>query len=720
MNSISDNLSLEFSILKKYGDNIIQLFEEGATVPFIARYRKENTGGMSDIDLRSFYDRWQYLTELKKRKESILSLLAKDSSISDVIRKKIQNAISKNELEDLYSPFKKARKTKADEAKEQGLQPLAAQIWSGQRSDSVSAIEAWCRQNKAIVSAESALAGATEILNEAISNDSDVLKQGRIELLKNGVLTSRVLRGKKEQGEKFRDYFDYQEGLSKVPPHRLLALFRGKKESILKLSVSLKDEKNYPDALVFPHLNQMFDTTELGSQRISSLQRRYLNIAWENKLLPKLETDVLSQLKERAEGGAIQVFADNLQDLLMAAPAGAYRVLGVDPGFRNGVKLAVIDEQGGLLDHGVIYPHGPQNRVQEANGILSQLIHKHHIGWVAIGNGTASRETEALIRTLITESNLDCRTVVVSEAGASVYSASPIAIQEFPDLDVTIRGAVSIARRFQDPLAELVKIDPQAIGVGQYQHDVKVSQLSKSLANVVEDCVNKVGVDINLASVSLLSYVSGLTNRLAQNIVDYRHQKGRIESRTELLKIKGIGDKCFEQCAGFLRILNGKEALDQSGVHPESYELVKNMAAHLSLKAHDLLNNNGALQQLRQLAPSFAQTGDFTYSDILTELAKPGRDPRPEFQYASFDQSVQKLEDVQEGMTLEGVVTNVAAFGAFVDLGVHQDGLIHISQLANRFVKDPRDFVRVGQVVNVTVLEVDVQRKRIALKANGL
>jgi uncharacterized protein len=720
MNSISDNLSLEFSILKKYGDNIIQLFEEGATVPFIARYRKENTGGMSDIDLRSFYDRWQYLTELKKRKESILSLLAEDSSVSDVIRKKIQNAISKNELEDLYSPFKKARKTKADEAKEQGLQPLAAQIWAGQWSDSVSAIEAWCRQNKVIVSAELALAGATEILNEAISNDSDVLKQGRIELLKNGVLTSRVLRGKKEQGEKFRDYFDYQEGISKVPPHRLLALFRGKKESILKLSVSLKDEKNYPDALVFPHLNQMFDTTELGSQRISSLQRRYLNIAWENKLLPKLETDVLSQLKERAEGGAIQVFADNLQDLLMAAPAGAYRVLGVDPGFRNGVKLAVIDEQGGLLDHDVIYPHGPQNRVQEANGVLSQLIHKHNIGWVAIGNGTASRETEALIRTLIAESNLDCRTVVVSEAGASVYSASPIAIQEFPDLDVTIRGAVSIARRFQDPLAELVKIDPQAIGVGQYQHDVKVSQLSKSLANVVEDCVNKVGVDINLASVSLLSYVSGLTHRLAQNIVDYRQQKGRIESRTELLKIKGIGDKCFEQCAGFLRILNGKEALDQSGVHPESYELVKNMAAHLSLKAHDLLNNNGALQQLRQLAPSFAQAGDFTYSDILTELAKPGRDPRPEFQYASFDQSVQKLEDVQEGMTLEGVVTNVAAFGAFVDLGVHQDGLIHISQLANRFVKDPRDFVRVGQVVNVTVLEVDVQRKRIALKANGL
>lgn len=720
MNSISDNLSAEFSILKKYSDNIIQLFDEGATVPFIARYRKENTGGMSDMDLRSFYDRWQYLVELKKRKESILALLADDKNVSDTIRKKIQSAVSKNELEDLYSPFKKTRKTKADDAREQGLQPLAALIWSGQRSDTLSAIDAWCKQHNIVMSAESALEGATEILNEAIANDSEVLKKGRALLLKDGLLTSRVLRGKKEQGEKFRDYFDYQEAINKVPSHRLLALFRGKKESILKLSVSLKHEQNYPDALILPHLNSLLDTSLPESHRVTPLQRKYLNHAWENKLLPKLETDVLSQLKERAEEGAIQVFADNLQDLLMAAPAGAYRVLGVDPGFRNGVKLAVIDEQGSLLDHGVIYPHGPQNRTQEASAVLSKLIHKHSIGWVAIGNGTASRETEALVRALIGESNVDCRAVVVSEAGASVYSASPIAIQEFPDLDVTIRGAVSIARRFQDPLAELVKIDPQAIGVGQYQHDVKATLLSKSLANVVEDCVNRVGVDINLASVSLLSYVSGLTNRLAQNIVDYRQQKGRIESRSELLKIKGIGDKCFEQCAGFLRILNGKEALDQSGVHPESYPLVQKMAAQLKLKAHDLLNNSSALQQLKLLAPSFAQAGDFTYTDILNELAKPGRDPRPEFRYASFDHSVQKLEDVQEGMTLEGVVTNVAAFGAFVDLGVHQDGLIYISQLADRFVKDPRDLVRVGQVVKVTVLEVDVQRKRIALKANGL
>ncbi len=720
MNVISDNLTKQFSILKKHTDNIIQLFEEGATVPFIARYRKENTGGMTDEDLRRFHERWQYLTELEKRKESILALLENEPQATQGLRHKIRQATTKNELEDLYSPFKKTRKTKADEAREQGLQPLAALIWSGQVSDSAFAVESWCKQQKVLVSPEKALEGVTEILNEAIASISDVLQKGRLELQKNGVLASRVLRGKKELGEKFRDYFDYQEAVSKIPAHRLLALFRGKKESILKLSIEWKNLARYPDELILPELHALLDSQVAKSNTFSAQQRRYLNTAWDNKLLPKLESDVLAILKERAEEGAIQVFADNLQDLLMAAPAGAHRVLGVDPGFRNGVKLAVIDEQGNVLDHAVIYPHGPQNRSQEANATLLQLIKKQNISWVAIGNGTASRETEALVRALINDANLNCRAVVVSEAGASVYSASPVAIQEFPDLDVTIRGAVSIARRFQDPLAELVKIDPQAIGVGQYQHDVKVSQLTQSLANVVEDCVNRVGVDINLASVSLLSYVSGLSQRLAQNIVDYRQQKGRIESRAELLKIKGIGEKCFEQCAGFLRILNGKEPLDQSGVHPESYPLVQKMAAQLSLKASELLNNTGALQQLKQQSPTFAQAGDFTYSDILAELAKPGRDPRPEFRYASFDQGVQKLEDVQEGMTLEGVVTNVAAFGAFVDLGVHQDGLIHISQLADRFVKDPRDLVRVGQVVKVTVLEVDVQRKRIALKAIGL
>lgn len=720
MSDISKTLSIEFSVSKKHSDNIIQLFEEGATVPFIARYRKENTGGMSDIDLRTFHDKWQYLVELNKRKESILTLLKEIGNTSNTVIQKIKQANTKNELEDLYAPFKKTRKTKADEARDIGLEPLAAGVWIGKLKVDSATINNWCIQNGLDLSVEKALEGVEEILNEVIANDSEILKKGRMELLKNGVVESRVLRGKKDKGEKFQDYFDYQEAVNKIPSHRLLALFRGKKESILKLSVSLQGEVAYPKNLVFPHLNQLFDQSAPRNQNITSTQWRYLNSAWENKLSAKLESDILALLKERAEEGAIQVFANNLKDLLMAAPAGAFRVLGADPGFRNGVKLAVIDEQGTVLDHGVIYPHGPQNRTQEAEGVLRTLITKHKVSWIAIGNGTASRETETLVNQLIKVAGLDCRSTVVSEAGASVYSASPIAIQEFPDLDVTIRGAVSIARRFQDPLAELVKIDPQAIGVGQYQHDVKASQLNKSLENVVEDCVNSVGVDINLASVSLLSYVSGLSSRIAQNIVDYRQAKGRIESRAELRKIKGIGDKCFEQCAGFLRILNGKEPLDQSGVHPESYPLVRNMAQHLKLKAEALLNNSAALQQLKLVAPSFAQAGDFTYSDILSELAKPGRDPRPEFRYASFDQSVQKLEDVQEGMTLEGVVTNVAAFGAFVDLGVHQDGLIHISQLANRFVKDPRELVRVGQVVNVTVIDVDVQRKRIALKANGI
>ncbi|MBJ7537820.1 Tex family protein [Marinomonas transparens] len=720
MVSISNSLSAEFSILKKHADSVIQLFEEGATVPFIARYRKECTGGMTDVALRSFYERWGYLVELEKRKGSILSLLLDDEGCSEILRKKIRAAMSKTELEDLYLPFKKTRKTKAWAARELGLEVLAEEIWSGERLDTLLEVKAWCKQNGLVISPELALDGVVEIIGDIIGSDNEFLKLGRLTLLREGVLVSRVLRGKKEQGGKFRDYFDYQEKINQVPAHRLLALFRGKKESILKLGVSLREERECPRILEVSHLYQLFGVEKIKRQALTSVQQKYLNLAWQNRLFSKLEGDILSQLKEKAEEGAIQVFAENLQDLLMAAPAGSHCVLGLDPGFRNGVKLAVVNEQGGVVEHGVIYPHAPQNRMQDATTLLSKLIRKHQVHWVAIGNGTASRETENLIAKLIKGNNLDCHSVVVSEAGASVYSASPVAIDEFPDLDVTIRGAISIARRFQDPLAELVKIDPQAIGVGQYQHDLKVSQLSQSLANVVEDCVNRVGVDINLASVSLLSYVSGLTERLAKNIIEYRQQKGRIESRSELLKIKGIGEKCFEQCAGFLRILNGKEPLDQSGVHPESYSLVKQMADSVKLKTSDLLNNVQVLNQLKLMAPVFSHVGDLTYSDILTELSKPGRDPRPEFRYASFDQNVHHLDDLQEGMALEGVVTNVAAFGAFVDLGVHQDGLIHISQLANRYVKDPRNLVRVGQVVNVTVLEVDIQRKRIALKANGL
>jgi uncharacterized protein len=521
------------------------------------------------------------------------------------------------------------------------------------------------------------------------------------------------MRGKKEAGEKFQDYFDFAEPIKKCPPHRLLALFRGKKESILKLSIEL--EEGMPYQLSAPIYLTPFGFPELKERTPSKEKQAWLAKAWQEKILPKIESDLLNELKEFAEAGAIDVFQSNLKDLLMAAPAGAKRTIGLDPGFRNGVKWAAIDEQGALLEFGVVYPHAPQNKHNEAIAILSKVIQKHGIEWLVIGNGTASRETEALAKQMISEQQLACRSVIVSEAGASVYSASSVAIQEFPDLDVTIRGAISIARRFQDPLAELVKIDPQAIGVGQYQHDVKANRLSEALGAVVEDCVNAVGVDVNLASVSLLTYVSGLTERLAQNIIALREQLGGFTNRSQLKKVKGIGDKAFEQCAGFLRIRGGNEALDASAVHPESYELVKSLAAKVNKEISSLIGNPAALGQLSTASVATEQNA-FTVKDILQELAKPGRDPRPEFKYARFDDTVEKIEDLQPDMTLEGVVTNVAAFGAFVDIGVHQDGLIHISQLADRFVKDPREEVRVGEVVKVKVLEVDAKRKRIGLK----
>lgn len=723
MRQIANTLSDEFSITIKISENTIGLFDEGASVPFIARYRKEVTGGMSDIDLRRFHERWQYLIELNKRKQNIVELLKSLTPCPIDVIKKIDLAETKTELEDLYTPFKKTRKTKADLAKESGLHPLAVYLWSQGDADERYQVKQWLRSSPYVsMSVDDALEGAQEIIVEALSLNSELLKKGRAILLGQGDLVSKVVRGKKEIGDKYKDYFDYQELVKKVPPHRLLALFRGKKETVLKLSVRYSEgskEGVLPASLKIPSLNNIFSSSKLSTQ-LTKRQSDYLSLAWQSKLFSKLESDVLSELKERAEEGAIKVFADNLEDLLMSAPAGSCRVLGVDPGFRNGVKLAVIDELAKVKDSAVIYPFSSEGQMRKAKESMLALLKHHRINWLAIGNGTASRETEVFCAELIESEKLDCKTVIVSEAGASVYSASEVAIEEFPDLDVTIRGAISIARRFQDPLAELVKIDPQAIGVGQYQHDVKPTQLFSSLKAVVEDCVNKVGVDVNLASASLLSYISGLSSRLAQNIVDYRNKKGRIESRSELLKVKGIGEKCFEQCAGFIRIVNGKEPLDRSGVHPESYSLVNGMAAQLKVKASELMGNIALLNQLKGHTSEYAQVGHYTFSDILEELAKPGRDPRPEFRYATFDQGVQRVEDLSEGMELEGVVTNVAAFGAFVDIGVHQDGLVHISQLADRFVKDPRDFVRVGDVIKVVVLEVDVSRKRIALKAIGL
>lgn len=724
MRQIANTLSNEFSLTNKMSESIICLFEEGVSVPFIARYRKDMTGGMSDVNLRRFHDRWLYLVELYKRQHSILESLKSITPYPLEVADKIKRAETKTELEDLYAPFKKTRKTNADLARGLGLGPLAERLWAQSGDDERALVAIWLKSNHDVsMSLEDALKGAQEIIMETLSMNSDLLKKGRTVLLAKGELVSKVIRGKQEIGDKYKDYFDYQEPIKKVPPHRLLALFRGKKESMLKLGIRYSEaglEKEVPSWLNIPALNNLFSTSVSSSSPLTKRQHDYLSLAWQSRLFSKLEADVLSELKERAEAGAIKVFADNLNDLLMSAPAGACRVLGVDPGFRNGVKLAVIDELAQVKESAVIYPFSSDKQAQAARDTLRSLLKRYQINWLAIGNGTASRETEAFCTDLIRSEKLDCKTVVVSEAGASVYSASEVAIAEFPDLDVTIRGAISIARRFQDPLAELVKIEPQAIGVGQYQHDVKPSQLVKSLSAVVEDCVNKVGVDVNLASASLLSYVSGLSARLAQNIVDYRAQKGRIESRHELLSIKGIGEKCFEQCAGFIRVLNGKEPLDASAVHPESYCVVKQMATRLGVKASELMRNSALLNQLKS-EPDFAtQVGSYTFTDILDELSKPGRDPRPEFRYAAFDHSVQNMNDLHEGMTLEGVVTNVAAFGAFVDVGVHQDGLVHISQLADRFVKDPREVVRVGDIIKVVVLEVDVSRKRISLKAQGV
>lgn len=713
-NSIEKTLSSELSISISIVKEVIQLFNEGATVPFIARYRKELTGGMSDEALRDFHSRWHYLIELEKRRDVIRGLLSDLPNVPKDVFKALSLATTKSELEDIYAPYKKTRKTKADAAIELGLWEFALGLWSEGSKQAQSLYAKVSPAFKQPVSFPAAMEGAQDIILERLSQNTGLIKQAKLWLFKEGELISSVIRGKKELGQKYQDYFEYTESLKKIPPHRLLALFRGKKEAILKLNI-ISGQKEAPYLLHNSSLMMPVGFPESKERSPSKEKINWLNQAWQEKILPKIETDILAELKEKAEESAIQVFQSNLKDLLMAAPAGAKRTLALDPGFRNGVKWAAVDENGRYLESGVVYPHPPQNRSQDAKEQLARAIKRLNIDWVVIGNGTASRETEVLAKQLIKEANLSCQCVIVSEAGASVYSASKVAIQEFPELDVTIRGAVSIARRFQDPLAELVKIDPQAIGVGQYQHDVKANRLGQALGDVVENCVNAVGVDVNLASVSLLTYVSGLTERLAQNLVEMREQLGGFTSRAQIKKVKGIGDKAFEQCAGFLRIRGGKEPLDASSVHPESYSIVQEMAAKLRLEVANLIGNQGALSQLKLVAQSNEALA-YTYQDILSELAKPGRDPRPEFHYAQFDDSVSEVADLHEGMRLEGVVTNVAAFGAFVDIGVHQDGLVHISQLADRFVKDPRDEVRVGEVIKVEVLEVDVKRKRIALK----
>jgi len=718
MFNLEKQLSNEFNIPEKVVKSTLSLINEGASIPFIARYRKEQTVGLSDIDLRNFQLRQKQLQELENAKTKTIEKLTSSHQLTNELKINIIACKTKKQLDEIYVPFKSNKLSTVEIAKNLGFEPLALDAWrSWQTWDERRLLthSSGLKENPSLADSKLHI---INIISEPLLLTPAFMQACEDYIYHNSKLSSRVIRGKKEVGEKYQDYFDYSEALNKIPSHRALALFRGKKEGILKLSINLVTNDMPRLAVNFlAGLNLKYD---INKHRTTSFQEDILNQIWQIRMMPKIETILLSQLKEKAEIQASNVFANNLESLLMAAPAGQKRIMALDPGFKNGVKIAIIDEQGDFLKDAIIYPHPPQNKRKQSEETLLNLIKSFNINIIALGNGTASRETDILVADVIKNESLDIICVTVSESGASIYSASEIASKEFPNLDVTIRGAISIARRLQDPLSELIKIDPESIGVGQYQHDIKASRLKEALNIVIEDCVNKVGVDLNSASVSLLEQVSGLSNSLANNIVSHRHENGKFNNRNELKQVKGIGNKCFEHCAGFLRIQSLSQPLDASGVHPESYSLVKDMAHKLGLSIKSIISNTDAIDKIRSIRDQFPHIDNFTFSDILQELAKPGRDPRPEFKYAKFDTGIEKITDLVEGKVLEGVATNIAAFGVFVDIGVHQDGLIHISQLANRFIKDPASLVKVGDILQVEVLEVDEKRKRISLKAIGL
>ena len=693
----------------------IQLLDDGNTIPFIARYRKEATGGLDDTQLRHFETRLIYLRELEDRRQTILKSIEEQGKLTDELRDKIQATQSKTELEDLYLPFKPKRRTKGQIAIEAGLEPLADLLWNEPKTVPESTALDYVNAEKGVADVKAALDGARYILMERFAEDAGLLAKVRDYLSKNALLVSKVLEGKEVEGAKFQDYFDHQELLKNVPSHRALAMFRGRNEGILQLSLNADPEaeegsrQSYCEEIIRDYLGVRFT-----GQPADKWREQVIAWTWKIKVALHLETELMATLREKAEDEAIDVFARNLTALLMAAPAGAKNTMGLDPGLRTGVKVAVVDNTGKLLATDTIYPHTGQ--MERAMLSIFQLIKQHNVELIAIGNGTASRETERFAKDVIKEiKEHKPQTVVVSEAGASVYSASELAAQEFPDLDVSLRGAVSIARRLQDPLAELVKIEPKAIGVGQYQHDVNQSQLARKLDAVVEDCVNAVGVDLNTASVPLLARVAGMTKTIAQNIVAYRDENGRFDSREQLKKVPRLGPKAFEQCAGFMRIAAGNNPLDASGVHPEAYPVVEKILQATEQSIQDLMGNAGLVRQLDAKQFTDEQFGLPTVQDIFKELEKPGRDPRGEFKTATFAEGVEEITDLKAGMILEGTVTNVTNFGAFVDIGVHQDGLVHISSLSDKFVEDPHQVVKTGDVVKVKVLEVDVARRRIAL-----
>lgn len=698
----------------------VQLLDEGATVPFIARYRKEVTGGLDDTILRNLEVRLIYVRELETRRTAILESIHGQGKLSPELRAEIESADSKQRLEDLYAPYKPKRRTRAQIAREAGLEPLADAILSQAGCDPYILAEQYLNPEAKITDAKSALDGARDILAERFAEDADLLAKLRDYFWNSGVLYAKVVEGKEEEGANFRDWFEFSEKLTTLPSHRILALLRGRQQGVLDLRVGLEADLEaltpHPCVeLIARHLqlDARFEIDAPARERWLGDVARW---TWRVKLLTSFETEFVTRLREAAEEEAIRVFAANLKDLLLAAPAGPKTVLGLDPGIRTGVKVCVIDPTGKLLDTTTVYPFEPRRDREGSLRTLAGLAARHKVELVAIGNGTASRETEKLVADLQQmHPELSLTRVMVSEAGASVYSASELAAQEFPELDVSLRGAVSIARRLQDPLAELVKIEPKAIGVGQYQHDVNQRELARSLDAVIEDCVNAVGVNVNTASAALLARVSGLNSSLAKNIVAYRDANGAFPDRKALMKVPRFGDKAFEQAAGFLRIPDGENPLDASAVHPEAYPVVERILAKIQAEARNIMGKVGALKGLSPSDFTDERFGVPTVKDIFSELEKPGRDPRPEFKTAQFMEGVNTIQDLVPGMILEGVVTNVANFGAFVDIGVHQDGLVHISALSETFVKDPRDVVRVGQTVKVKVQEVDVARKRIGL-----
>lgn len=718
MDAIAARIAGELSVQARQVEAAVRLLDEGATVPFIARYRKEATGGLDDTQLRGLEKRLRYLRDLEERRATVLKGLAEQGVLTPELRAAVEAADTQTRLEDLYRPFRPKRRTKAQIAREAGLTPLAERLLRDPAARPEQVAAAFVGAGKGAADVASALEGAQQIVMEDLADDADLLGRLRELLWERGKLASRVLRGKQEEGAKFADYFDSSEAIARMPSHRALAVFRGRNADVLRLDVVLDADADLPagapgtgERMIASHLRWR-PQGRPGDAWLTETVRS----AWRLKLAPHLERDLFERLRQGAEAEAIKVFAANLRDLLLAAPAGPRPTMGLDPGLRTGVKVAVVDGTGKLLATDTIYPHAPRNQWDEALERLAALAARHRVELVSIGNGTASRETDRLAGELIKRHpELRLTKVMVSEAGASVYSASELAAGELGQLDVSLRGAVSIARRLQDPLAELVKIEAKAIGVGQYQHDVDQPELARTLDAVVEDCVNAVGVDVNTASPALLTHVSGLGPTLAANIVQQRDRQGPFRDRRQLLGVARLGAKAFEQAAGFLRVMNGDNPLDASAVHPEAYPLAERIVAQSGRTIGQVIGDVTLLRGLRAADFVTDRFGEPTVRDILAELEKPGRDPRPRFRMAAFREGVESLQDLQPGMQLEGVVTNVTNFGAFVDIGVHQDGLVHVSALADRFVRDPREVVKAGDVVTVRVVEVDLHRRRIAL-----